>query len=106
MTRPPKTEVELTPCEARTRSGRPLVELFFPLLPQEMELRLAHNPIPRTRTLLFKQRAPNDMKKEDLLVKWWIITEPILMRLADESEMTGNFLGASKSGSRRCTNRS
>jgi hypothetical protein len=26
--------------------------------------------------LLFKRLAPNDMKKGDLIAKWWIITDP------------------------------
>ncbi len=25
--------------------------------------------------LLFKRHAPNDMKKGDLIAKWWIITD-------------------------------
>jgi hypothetical protein len=41
-----------------------------------MKLKLAHNPIKKTRQVLFKLRAPNDMKKEDLFVKSWIITDP------------------------------
>ncbi len=27
---------------------------------------------------LFKRQAPNDMKKGDLIAKWWIITDPEL----------------------------
>jgi hypothetical protein len=76
MIKAPKTEVELTACEARTRFLRPLGGFFFPLLPQAMKLRLAHNPTTRTRMRLFKRRAPNDMKKGDLIAKWWIITDP------------------------------
>jgi hypothetical protein len=76
ITKPPKVKVEVTPCEARTRFVRPLGGPFFALLPQEMKLRLADTPSTRTRTLLFKRRAPNDMKKGDLVAKRWIITDP------------------------------
>jgi hypothetical protein len=76
MTRPPKAEVEVTPCEASTRFLRPLGGFFLALLPQAMKLRVAHNPTTRTRMHLFKRRAPNDMKKGDLIAKWWIITDP------------------------------
>jgi hypothetical protein len=53
-----------------------------------MKLRLAHNPITRTRMHLFKRHAPNDMKKEDLLVKRWIITDRqlALMGLREETD--------------------
>ena len=43
--------------------------------PQEIRPRLAHTPRARTRTRLFKPKAPNDMKNEDLSVKSWIITD-------------------------------
>ena len=76
MVKPPKADGELTPCEARTRVLRPLGGFFLALLPQAMKLRVAHNPTTRTRMRLFKRRAPNDMKKEDLIAKWWIITDP------------------------------
>jgi hypothetical protein len=37
--------------------------------------------------LLFKRHAPNDMKKGDLIAKWWIIAdrEPELMRASPET---------------------
>src|SRR5580698_4451430 len=88
MIKPPVVIPALTPCEAKTRSGRPLGGFLGLLLLQERKLRLAHNPRTGTRmrffTLLFmllcmlfcKRRAPNDMKKEDLIAKWWIITDP------------------------------
>jgi hypothetical protein len=76
MTKLPKAEVELTPCEARTRFLRPLGGFFLALLPQAVKVRVAHNATTRTRMRLFKRRAPNDMKKGDLIAKWWIITDP------------------------------
>jgi hypothetical protein len=75
ITRPPKVKVEVTDCETSTRFGRPLGGPVFAPPPQEIKLRLAHNPS-RTRMLLFKRLAPNDMKKGDLIAKWWIITDP------------------------------
>jgi hypothetical protein len=41
-----------------------------------MKLRLAHKTTTGTRMRLFKRQAPKDMKKEDLIAKWWIITDP------------------------------
>ena len=41
-----------------------------------MKPRLAHSPTTTTRKRLFKRQAPNDMKKGDLIAKWWIITDP------------------------------
>src|ERR1035437_9356177 len=77
-TRLPKEKVEVTPCEARTRLTRPLGGRY-PLVvypPQESRFTPAHNPTTRTRMRLFKRQAPNDMKKGDLIAKWWIITDP------------------------------
>jgi len=76
ITRLPEVKVEETPCEARTRFFNPLGGFLDLLLPQEIRLRLADNPTAKTRMRLFKRQAPNGMKKEDLIAKWWIITEP------------------------------
>jgi hypothetical protein len=72
-TRPPRVKVEVTPCEARTRFFRG--ELYPP---QETRLSPAHKRATRTRMRFFKRQAPNDMKKGDLVAKWWIITDPAL----------------------------
>jgi hypothetical protein len=81
ITRPPKATAEVTPCEARTRFDSPLGGPFFELPPQERRLRVAHNPSTGTRMRLIKRQAPNDMKKEDLIAKRWIIAdlEPALI---------------------------
>src|SRR6202140_2339644 len=76
MIKAPKKEVELTPCEAKTRLSSPLGGFLGLLEPQEMKPRLAHDPTTRARMVLFKRHAPNDMKKGDLIAKWWIITDP------------------------------
>jgi len=79
-TRPPRRRVELTPCAAKTRSLSPLGGFLGLLLPpQELKLRAIHTPSTQTRMLLFKREAPNNMKKEDLIAKWWIITDPAPM---------------------------
>jgi hypothetical protein len=75
-TKLPKLNVELTPCDTRTRFFSPLGTFFGLLLPQAMKLTLAHNPTMRTSMLLFKRLAPKDMKKGDLIAKCWIITDP------------------------------
>jgi len=76
----PWRRVELTSCDARTRSFRPLGGFFGWLLPpQERKLRADHTPTTQTRMRLFKREAPNNMKKEDLVAKWWIITDPVLL---------------------------
>jgi hypothetical protein len=76
ITKAGKVEPENTPCEARTRLGRPLGGFFFREYPQETRLKPAHRPSTKTRTYFFKRQAPNDMKKEDLIAKWWIIADP------------------------------
>jgi len=43
--------------------------------PQEARFRPMHNPT-TINTLFLKRQAPNDMKKVDLTVKSWIITDP------------------------------
>jgi hypothetical protein len=35
---------------------------------------------------LFKREAPNNMKKEDLVAKWWIITDPVPLLMDDDGE--------------------
>src|ERR1700756_764485 len=77
ITSPGAATVELTPWEARTRLGRPLVAPFLAVLPHEMQIRQAHNPTVTARMRFFKRAAPNNMKKEDLLVKSRIITDPV-----------------------------
>jgi len=72
-TRPPKVKVEVTPWEARTRFFR---GELYPL--QETRFSPAQNRATRTRMRFFKRQAPNDMKKGDLIAKWWIITDPAL----------------------------
>jgi hypothetical protein len=68
ITSPPNVVVEVTPCEARTRSGRPLVCLAGDdPPPQEIRLRPTHKPATTTRMRLFKPLAPNHMKKEDCM---------------------------------------
>jgi hypothetical protein len=47
--------------------------------PHEMKLTLGSKRTTRTRTILFKRKAPNDMKNEDLNVKSWIITDRQLL---------------------------
>jgi hypothetical protein len=76
MVRLPKENVEETPWDAKTRFSRPLGGFFFAVLPHETRPRVAHNASTRTSMLLFKRLAPNDMKKGDLIAKWWIITDP------------------------------
>jgi len=44
--------------------------------PHERMFRLAHNPTTTIRTRLVKRQAPKNMKKVDLTVKSWIITDP------------------------------
>jgi hypothetical protein len=83
----PWRRVELTPCDARTRSFRPLGGFLGLLLPpQERKLRAAHTPTAQTRMRLFKREAPNNMKKEDLVAKWWIITDPVPLLMDDDGE--------------------
>ena len=94
-TRLPKLKVELTPWEARTRFFSPLGGFFLALLPQEMKLRLAHNPTMRTRMLLFKRHAPNDMKKEDLIAKCWIITDSKSHFMVSSLDQAGPAVGFS-----------
>jgi hypothetical protein len=43
--------------------------------PQETTFKPMHNPT-TINTLFLKRQAPNDMKKVDLTVKSWIITDP------------------------------
>jgi hypothetical protein len=85
ITRLPKEKVEVTPCEARTRFFRPLGGPVLAYPPQEMQLRLAHKTMARTKMRFFKRQAPKDMKKGDLIAKWWIITDPAprLVRVFD-----------------------
>jgi len=74
---PPNEVAEVTPWEANTRFTRWLGGRLDPLdPPQEIRLATAHKPTIRTRMLLFKRRAPNNMKKGDLSAKWWIIADP------------------------------
>ena len=43
---------------------------------------------------LFKRQAPNDMKKEDLIAKWWIITDPELVLIrGSPAQMEMRLLG-------------
>ncbi len=94
ITRPPKLKVALTPCEARTRFCSPLAAFLGLLLPQERKLRLAHNPTTRTRMRLFKRKAPNGMKKGDLIAKCWIITDPesgLMRGSPDQAKMSPLF---------------
>jgi hypothetical protein len=84
ITRLPNEKVEVTPCDARTRLYRPLGGLYALELypPQETRFSPVHTRTTRTRMRFFKRQAPNDMKKRDLIAKWWIITDPVphLMR--------------------------
>jgi hypothetical protein len=50
--------------------------------------------------LLFKRHAPNDMKKGDLIAKWWIITdrEPGLTPTSPETREAGAFFQRPRSG--------
>jgi hypothetical protein len=48
------------------------------LPPQEEKFKMAHNPTTSTRIRFFKRQAPKDMKKGDLIAKWWIIADPEL----------------------------
>jgi hypothetical protein len=75
--KPPMEKLAVTPWEASTRSVRPLGGLYplDPYPPQETKFTPAHNKATKTRKRLFKRKAPNDMKKEDLIAKWWIITD-------------------------------
>src|SRR5690348_15820933 len=75
MTSPPQTMLLVTPWEASTRSGKTLtIDVELPP-PQELTARAAGNPTTSARTRFFKQRAPKNMKKIDLVAKWWIITD-------------------------------
>jgi hypothetical protein len=81
---PPIEKVAVTPWETMTRFSS-LLGGRYPLVvypPQETKL----NPVlrqivktSRTRMRFFKPKAPNDMKKGDLNVKSWIITDPELI---------------------------
>jgi hypothetical protein len=74
----PLRRLEVTSWDAKTRSFRPLGGFAGLLLPpQDKNVRLAHTPTTQTRMRLFKREAPNNMKKEDLVAKWWIITDPV-----------------------------
>src|SRR5579859_747715 len=76
MRRLPKLWGVDTPCEARTRCFRPLATgVLLDDFPQAVKLTLANNAITEARMHFFKRQAPNDMKKEDLVAKWWIITD-------------------------------
>src|ERR1700733_268771 len=75
MTRPPKRTVSVMPCEASTRSFRPLGGCLVPLPPQAIKLRMAHKPTTRARLRFFKRQAPNNLKKGYLVAKSWIITD-------------------------------
>lgn len=74
-TNPPNDEVDVTPCEARTRSRRPLVVCLLEELPQELKFNPNHKPTAIKARLFFKPKAPNNLKKEDLLAKSKIITD-------------------------------
>ena len=66
-------------CEANTRWSLPRRLTFWSGLypPQETRTRLAAQTNHQRRArLLFKRQAPNNMKKEDLVAKSWIITDP------------------------------
>jgi hypothetical protein len=41
---------------------------------------------------LFKRQAPNDMKKGDLIAKWWIITDPERGLMRGTRDRTGKPL--------------
>jgi hypothetical protein len=75
MTSPPKVNVAVTPCEASTLCGNPLFVDFVDPPPQETTFKPMHSPT-TINTLFLKRQAPNDMKKVDLTVKSWIITDP------------------------------
>jgi hypothetical protein len=75
MKSPPKLLVELTPWEAKTRSGKPLT-LGAELLPPQATKETAAQTTTSVATIhFFKRQAPNGMKMRDLVVKWWIITD-------------------------------
>jgi hypothetical protein len=57
------------------------------LPPQETRVRLPHTPSTTTKMRLFKRQAPNDMKKEDLIAKCWIIADPELLLRSDAPGM-------------------
>jgi hypothetical protein len=44
--------------------------------PHARKFTLAHNPTTNIRTRFVKRQAPKNMKKVDLTVKSWIITDP------------------------------
>ena len=66
---------EATPCDASTRFINPLGDVVSHGCRRKSNPGGQLNPTMRTRMLLFKRHAPNDMKKEDLIAKWWIIAD-------------------------------
>jgi len=81
ITRLPKVTVAVTPWEASTRVDNPLGGPFFVDDPQEIRTEQVHKPKTATRMRFFKREAPNNMKKEVLAAKWWIIPDPERMLL-------------------------
>ncbi len=67
-TRLPKLVVEVTLCEARTRSRSPLVVAFFPEEPHDGYIKMADRPRHNARTSFFKRHAPEDLEKKEVLV--------------------------------------
>src|SRR5438270_2382696 len=74
---PPKAKPAVTPCEAMTRSFRPLLVLVLWLPPQDRRVTLAANPTTSERMRFFKRQAPNKLKTEDLNGEWGIITDSL-----------------------------
>jgi hypothetical protein len=78
ITSDPNEKPAVTPWEASTRSfkwlGAPEL-LLYP--PQDKKLRMASTPTTRARMRFVKRQAPNKLKKEDLIAKWWIIAESL-----------------------------
>src|SRR5579863_5058413 len=76
MTKPGNVLKVETPCDAKTRSGKPLaLAVVLLLLPHEVIKAAAHNPTTKARTRFFKRQAPKNMKKRDLVAKCWIIAD-------------------------------
>jgi hypothetical protein len=77
MIKPPTVDVEETSCETRTRVLRPLGGLCMeePDEPHERKITPTITRMISRRTVLFKPKAPNDMKTGDLSAKSWIITD-------------------------------